>query len=186
MFEGKVILRKLKPEDLDDYYLMTHPSKKFHEFDGPYYEKETVSELKDKIEKWRSYFKEGNLSFLSNRTAIVDEISDKLIGEVSWYWKSEETLWMEVGITIFNEEYWGKGIGYVALKSWINHIFETNTSLKRIGLTTWSGNKRMMKLSEKLGLHMEARFKDARIVNNIYYDSISYGIIKSEWLENLD
>ena len=88
---------------------------------------------------------------------------------------------MEVGIVIFNENYWGKGIGQVALKLWIDEIFNQNPQLVRLGLTTWSGNKRMMNLSEKLGFKKEAVYRQARIVDNQYYDSVSYGILKDEW-----
>ncbi len=97
------------------------------------------------------------------------------------YWKSQETLWMEIGIVIFNEDYWGQGIGYKGLRMWINEIFYQNPKLIRIGLSTWSGNERMMKLAEKLGLKKEAVYIKARIVDNQYYDSVSYGILKEEW-----
>ncbi len=100
---------------------------------------------------------------------------------MNWYWESEETNWLEVGVVIFNENYWGRGIGYESLKLWINKMFETKIELVRIGLTTWSGNKRMMKLSEKLGLKKEAEYRNARIVDGEYYDSVSYGILKDEW-----
>lgn len=89
---------------------------------------------------------------------------------------------MEIGIVIFNEEYWGKGIGSTALKIWINEIFSENPKLVRLGLSTWSGNKRMMKLAEKLKLKKEAVYRKARIVNEQYYDSVSYGILREEWL----
>ena len=52
----------------------------------------------------------------------------------------------------------------------------------RIGLTTWSGNTRMMKLAENIGLHKEAEYKKARIVDNEYFDSLSYGILKEDWI----
>jgi putative hydrolase of HD superfamily len=40
----------------------------------------------------------------------------------------------------------------------------------------------MMKLAEKVGFTLEARFRNARIVDGKYYDSIGYGILKSEWI----
>ena len=100
---------------------------------------------------------------------------------MNWYWKSQETLWMEIGIVIFNEEYWGHGIGYTALKMWINEIFIQNPKIIRLGLSTWSGNERMMKLAEKLGLKKEAVYRKARIVDDRYYDSVSYGVLKEEF-----
>jgi putative hydrolase of HD superfamily len=42
----------------------------------------------------------------------------------------------------------------------------------------------MMRLAEKLGFIKEAVYRKARIVNNEYYDSISYGILKEEWINN--
>jgi putative hydrolase of HD superfamily len=48
-------------------------------------------------------------------------------------------------------------------------------------MTTWSGNTRMMHLAEKLGFVKEAVYRKARIVNGIYYDSVSYGILREEW-----
>ena len=63
----------------------------------------------------------------------------------------------------------------------ISKLFDKNTEIVRLGLTTWSGNKRMMKLAEKLGLKKEATSRKARIINNKYYDSVSYGILCEEW-----
>jgi len=60
-------------------------------------------------------------------------------------------------------------------------IFDRHPNIIRIGLTTWSGNERMIKLAEKLGLKKEAVYRKARIVDGVYYDSISYGFLKEEW-----
>jgi len=186
MRKNKIILRKMKLNDLDAYYELTHPSRAYHQFNGPYFKKQTESELKVKLQEWRISFESGDLSFINNRMLIVDGVTDVLIGEVSWYWKSEETNWMEIGIVIFNDAYWGKGIGYVALQKWIDHLFAEFPELVRLGLTTWSGNKRMMQLSEKLGMKLEAVYRNARIVAAVYYDSISYGVLKPEWLERVE
>ena len=114
---------------------------------------------------------------------IISNDKNELIGEVSWYWKSEETLWLEIGIVIFSEKYWKKSIGYKALKMWINEIFVTKKEIVRIGLTTWSGNTGMLRLADKIGLKKEAEYRKARIVDGNYFDSISYGILREEWNE---
>lgn len=88
---------------------------------------------------------------------------------------------MEIGIVILNEAYWGRGIGSVALEKWTTEIFHTHKELVRLGLTTWSGNHRMIKLAEKLSFKCEAVYRKARIVRGEYYDSISYGILREEW-----
>lgn len=176
-----IILRELEIKDLDDYLYWNHPSREFHKFNGPYYERSSEEELKVYIEELKELLLKGERNVLKNKEIIVNKDTDEIIGQVNWYWKSQETLWMEVGIVIFNENYWGKGIGYTALKMWINKIFDGNPKFIRIGLTTWSGNLRMMRLAEKLGLKKEAVYRKARIVDNQYYDSVSYGILKEEW-----
>lgn len=178
-----IALKILQKQDLEDYYYWMHPSREFHKFNGPYYAQNTEEELKVYIEELKEKFNQGERDVLGNKKMIVDAKSGDLIGQVNWYWKSEETNWMEVGLVIFNENYWGQGIGYQALKLWIDDIFETFPQLIRIGLSTWSGNQRMMKLAEKMGLVKEAVYRKARIVEGRYYDSVSYGLLKEEWYE---
>lgn len=174
-------LRELEIKDLENYLYWNLPSREFRKYNGPYYAQSTEKELKRDIEEYRVRLLNEEKNVLQNKKIISNKDTDEIIGQVNWYWKSIETLWMEVGIIIFNENYWGKGIGHLALKMWINEIFDENPGLIRIGLSTWSGNTRMMKLAEKLQLKKEAVYRKARIVNNQYYDSISYGILKEEW-----
>lgn len=48
-------------------------------------------------------------------------------------------------------------------------------------MSTRSGNERMMHVAEKLGMRVEARISDARIVDGKYYNTIKMGILRSEW-----
>lgn len=179
--EIDITIRELEIKDLEDFLYWRHPSREFHKFNGPYYEKSTEAELKIYVEELRKKLLKCERNVLEDSEIIANRSTDEIIGQVNWYWKSKETLWLEVGIVIFNENYWGHGLGCKALKMWINKVFEENPKLIRIGLTTWSGNLRMMNLSEKLGLKKEAIYRKARIVNGEYYDSVSYGILKEEW-----
>ncbi|WP_430885925.1 GNAT family N-acetyltransferase [Fusibacter sp. JL216-2] len=174
-------LRPLELEDIEDYREMTHPSRAYHKYNGPYYKHDNEEEHEEKIRVLRSKLESGEKNVLGNKEIIADATKNEIIGLVNWYWKSEETNWLEVGIVIFNENYWGCGVGYKALSMWIDKMFERKEALVRIGLTTWSGNVRMMKLAEKMGLKKEAEYRKARIVEGVYYDSVSYGVLKEEW-----
>ena len=182
--EQNIKLRKLKMKDLESYLELNKPEREHHKYNGPYFEQSTLNELEELVENYRNKFLNGEENAKAGKM-IVNSDNDELIGSVNSYWKSKETLWMEVGIVIFNENYWGKGIGYDALKMWISEIFNENPKIVRLGLTTWSGNERMMKLSEKLGMKKEATYRKARILDNKYYDSISYGILREEWEERI-
>ena len=176
-----VVLRDIELKDLDEYTFWNHPSREFHKWNGPYFSHETEEELQLRVQKIKKCILAKKNSALGKKKLITNSMSDEIIGEVNWYWRSKETMWIEVGIIIFNEKYWGKGIGSVALPLWINELFAKFPALVRIGLSTWSGNARMMRLAEKIGLQKEAVYKKARIVDGKYFDSVSYGILKEEW-----
>ena len=177
----EINLREILITDLDNYYYWNLPEREFHKRNAPYFEKMTELELRNHVAKIRTELFKGNLESFTNKKIISNAKTNELIGEVSWYWKSQETKWLEIGIVIFNEKYWNKGIGKKALTKWINNIFDANLDLVRIGFTTWSGNIGMVKLGESLKFRKEAEYKKARIVNGKYFDSISYGILREEW-----
>ena len=83
---------------------------------------------------------------------LAIEIGGELKGTVSYYWESRPTRW----------------------------LFE-NVDVPRIGMTTWSGNRRMMRCAEKAGFKMEGRIRKVRYYDGVYYDSIRYGILREEW-----
>ncbi len=178
----EIYLRDLEIKDLDSYIENHHPENEFHKFNGPYFKKPTLESLEEDREILRKKITDGDESYKS-RKLIVDKKTEVLIGQVNWYWKSKETNWLEVGIVIYNKDYWSRGVGFLALKSWISEVFETKKEIVRLGLTTWSGNRRMMALAQKVGLKTEAVYRKARIVDGEYYDSVSYGILREEWAE---
>lgn len=50
---------------------------------------------------------------------------------------------------------------------WIEHLFNT-LNIVRVGYTTWSGNKGMIRIGEKLGMTMEAKIRKVRYYNGCY------------------
>jgi len=184
MQSSALVIRELQIKDIEDYEKWTHPDREYHKFNGPYFKKATPEEHQSHIRDLKTKLLEGNHSVLDGKMMLADKETDTILGQLNWYWKSKETYWLEVGIAIFNEAYWGKGIGFDAMSKWIDRVFEMHPEIVRIGLTTWSGNERMMKLAEKLGLKKEAVYRNARIVEGKYYDSVSYGILKDEWFTN--
>lgn len=176
-------LREIQLKDLEEYSILNHPDRKFHNLNWPYFKRKSESELLEFIKEIKTRLLKWEWNVLEDRELIVDKNNGELIWEVNWYWKSEETLWMEIWIVIFNEDYWGKGIWYTAMKIWINELFQERKDIIRLWLTTWSWNKAMIWLTEKLGFKKEAVYRKARIVDEKYYDSVSYWILREEWLE---
>ena len=174
-------LRDWKTEDLETYKYWNQGDQLWMQYDGPYYPKVSPEHLDLFIEKISDWIEKGNWSSPRRRLVISNNSNDEMLGTVSWYWQSQETNWISMGINIFDDKNWSKGIGFEALKLWINYLFDCDKNLVRLDLRTWSGNHGMIKLAQKLGFKQEACFRNARMVKGKYYDSIAMGILREEW-----
>lgn len=168
-----VTIRPIKEEDLQRMWELTFKQKnpEWKKWDAPYYPHSTMSfekylERKEQIVQQEDYW--------------GIEVNGELIGMVSYYWEHKPSLWLEMGILIYEPKFWSGGYGTKALTMWIDHLFK-EMPLVRVGLTTWSGNERMIRVAEKLGMTMEARIRKVRYWNGIYYDSIRMGMLREEW-----
>ncbi|WP_198317462.1 GNAT family N-acetyltransferase [Cytobacillus praedii] len=173
----KVTIRPILEEDLKQLwnYIYGTENPEWKKWDAPYFPLSFI-EYED--------FKKDFIKIPDNeplpRMAI--EVNGKLIGIVSYYWEHRESNWLEAGIVIYDPQYWNGGYGTDSLSLWVEHLF-ASLPLVRVGITTWSGNKRMMRAAEKIGMQLEARLRKCRLYNGEYYDSIRMGILREEWEE---
>ncbi|MCM3405107.1 GNAT family N-acetyltransferase [Cytobacillus oceanisediminis] len=173
----KVKIRPIQEEDLPilwDYIYGTD-NPEWKKWDAPYF----PLEHKD-FETYKQEFLQKAEEYLPSSMVIVTV--EKVIGIVGYYWEHRDSNWLEAGIVIHDPEYWNGGYGTEALTLWVDFLF-SSLPLARVGITTWSGNKRMMKAAEKIGMQLEGRMRKCRIVNGKYYDSIRMGVLREEWEE---
>lgn len=80
------------------------------------------------------------------------------------------------------EEYQGKGIGTQSLHFLCQHILNTYPHVRRIEGYTREDNMGMRKVFEKCGFLQEAQHRSSWPgENNDWYDSIGYGLLRSEY-----
>lgn len=173
----KVILDKFKEKYINDIYNIGYKEKnpEWAKWDGPYFEEyRSYAKLDD-------FRKSPDWEFLLTDRCRCILLDRKPIGMVSRGWVDEKTRWMEVGIIIYDENFWSSGYGFEAMKLWISKTFNDFPEIEHLGLTTWSGNSRMMRLSEKLGMKKEGQIRKVRYWQGVYYDSVKYGVLRSEW-----
>lgn len=182
VLKSNYIIRKINACDLLQYKELTKPNMQYHKYYKPHTKQDDIFSHKLKITKLKTKLK-NNIIPWENKKVIISKIDNELLGIVKWYWKSIEAKWLEISIVIFNENYWNKGIGSIVLELWIDEVFILFKDIIRIGLTTWSGNHSMIHLAKKLGFKEEARYKLALNINGHYFDSISFGILKNEWID---
>jgi RimJ/RimL family protein N-acetyltransferase len=176
-----IVLRDFVLDDLSRYGDWQRPGHHWQEWDGPYYPRATETEVNAKIEGMRDQILTHQFPQPRTSMVIADAVDDRLVGLVTWYWQGQETNWVSIGIVIFDPADWGKGIGHAGLSLWIDYLFQAMPTSVRLDMRTWSGNVGMMRLAEKLGFQLEARFRKARIVKGAYYDGLGYGILREEW-----
>ncbi|QED46351.1 GNAT family N-acetyltransferase [Cytobacillus dafuensis] len=171
----KVIIRPIEEADLKTFwtYIYGTENPEWKKWDAPYFPL-----VFKEFENFKKTFIPKPTDGAIPRMAI--EADGKLIGSVSYYWEHKESNWLEAGIAIYDPEYWNGGYGTEALTLWVDYLF-SSMPLVRVGITTWSGNKRMMRAAEKIGMKLEGRMRKCRYHNGEYYDSIRMGVLREEW-----
>ncbi|WP_280771770.1 GNAT family N-acetyltransferase [Salipaludibacillus daqingensis] len=174
---NKVVLKEATEDDIDELYFWKYEEEEQEakKWNGPY-----IFEKKITREEYHKQWDEEIFSCIP--ASLVLKGDGKVIGYVGSYWVDMNTNWIETGIVIYDNNFWNGGYGSEAYKRWIDYLF-TETDLHRIGMSTWSGNKRMMKVAKRLGMKEEARIRKARIINGEYFDAIKMGMLREEWEE---
>src|SRR5699024_7025287 len=175
----KVTLREVKKEDIDKLYYWKYEEKEqaAKKWNGPY----IPEEMKTKEQYKKNWLKDNEI-LPGIPASLIIEVNGSLIGYVGSHWVDKNTNWLETGIVIYDKDVWNGGYGSEAYKLWIDLLFDL-TGIHRLGMSTWSGNIRMMKAAAKVGMQEEARIRNARTVNGEYFDAIKMGILRDEWEE---
>ncbi|MFB9906039.1 GNAT family N-acetyltransferase [Allokutzneria oryzae] len=183
----RATLRDWTPSDVEQLPDLLAPHRPWHDTNGPYFGRPTEEQLAAKVTRMTetAALLPEDLSHPRTSLAVADTGSNRLIGEVSWYWESEPTGWRRMGVVIFDEVYWGGGYGTDALRLWTGYLFETTDAL-RLDFATYSGNQGMTAVGRKLGFTEEARFRNARPWNGEVYDGLVFGVLREEWLARVD
>lgn len=171
--DQNLIIRPIEETDFRRIWELEFKEEKpiWKKWNAPYYPHETKS-FDEFLHIGRDWINQSNVWAV--------EVDGILCGTVSYYWEHEPSKWLEMGILFYEGGNWGKGLGTRTLKLWIDHLFNT-MPLVRVGFTTWSGNERMIRVGEKLGMQMEARIRKVRYYEGNYYDSIRMGVLREEW-----
>ena len=178
---NKIVLRDWHLVDLRHYAHWLEPGHRWKELDGPYYPLPDALKRAERIEEKRELLRTGDWPEPRRELVIAAAGSDEFLGRVVWNWYSEETLWLMVGIDLYDPSRWGDGRGFEALGLWVDYLFINLPGIVRVDLRTWSGNTGMIRLSHKLGFEEEARFRKARVVDGVYYDGLGFGVLREEW-----
>jgi RimJ/RimL family protein N-acetyltransferase len=86
-----------------------------------------------------------------------------------------------VVIFIGSKDYWGKGYGTEAMQTLLTFIFN-QININKVRLNVYSFNERAIKSYEKCGFKREGVLRQEIFRNGRYYDIISLGILRDEYI----
>lgn len=173
-----VMIRPLKRLEAHRFWTLAYsdPEAEWTKFNGPYFQ--------DVLPTEAEFMATVEARWLNEPMRQVITLNHELVGSVSAYYEDGALhRWLEVGIVIYKTDLWGQHVGRLALTQWVAHLFET-FDLPHIGFTTWSGNPRMMRLGEAVGMQLEGRIRQVRYWQGQYYDSMKYGVLREEWAQH--
>jgi len=115
----------------------------------------------------------------------IDTVDGQHIGWVSTYKWDPDGKSVFAGISIPEEEHWGKGYGTEAFTLFLNYLFDSS-DLVEIRTATWTGNERMVRCAQKSGFTtyqlMPHRSKTS--IRGEPLERIEFTLTRQEWVKN--
>ena len=102
-------IRPIHEEDLFSLWKLMYKesSPEWKKWDAPYFEHKAVT--------FEDYLKTKD-SVVNQEDKWIIEVDGKVIGTVSFYWEHKPSNWLEMGVGIYDPNYWSGGFGTRALK----------------------------------------------------------------------
>lgn len=173
---NRVNLRDRRMDDFEDYVRWFAPGRAWQEWDAPWESETPLSEGAQR--RWQERMAEP---LPEPRVGMeIETVDRRHVGWVNSYWVDKHTRWRDCGIVIAEDAVWGRGLGQEAFALWVGYLL-TAHDLPRVGMGTWSGNRRMMWVAARVGMRQEARFADARLIKGQRYDAVRWGVTRAEW-----
>ena len=124
--------------------------------------------------------------FLSSAESLPDEGAiqwiawrgDTRIGSITAKCNWETTLEWELGYH-FLPEFWGQGYGAEGVKAAVQFAFG-NFRVHRLAAFINAENVRSKNLAERVGMRLDGRMRDARLIEGRYNDEFVYSLLETD------
>lgn len=108
------------------------------------------------------------------------EADGELIGQCALFGEDNTARHCELGITIGDKTYWGKGYGREAITLLLDYAFEQQ-NFRRVWLKVNGRNERAQRAYRACGFVEEGRLREHTWSNGSYDDLVLMGIHREEW-----
>lgn len=171
---GRLFLKEMTPEWLS-YALTNFSDAELMKLFGF----STVEELALEKQKFSAGITTFSISFRNFLMQL--KTTGETIGRIGFHTWQVRHFRAEIGYAITNNIYKNQGYMTEAMKAVIDYGF-TTMGLERIEACVGPGNTPSIKLVEKFGFSREGYFRNHYYKDNVLYDSISFALLKQDYL----
>ncbi len=114
---------------------------------------------------------------------FVIEVDNECIGGCALFSFDHVARNCELGITIGNKDYWGRGYGREAVRLLVHYAFQFR-NLHKVHLQVHAKNERAIKAYQAVGFVEEGRLRQHVWSDGDYDDLVLMGILCADWLGN--
>lgn len=115
-----------------------------------------------------------------NGSDFAIEADGNFIGICALFNEDNLAKTTELGITVGNKLYWGKGYGREAVQLLADYAFRYQ-NFRKVWLMVHGNNERAIKAYQKVGFVEEGRLREHVYSNGEYVDLIYMGILRRDW-----
>jgi RimJ/RimL family protein N-acetyltransferase len=108
------------------------------------------------------------------------EVNGVLIGQCGLRDFDEAHRTCELGITIGDKDYWGRGYGRDAVRVLVDHAFR-HRNMRKVFLRVWGNNERGIRSYRAAGFVEEGRLRQHVWSAGEYVDLVLMGVLRDEW-----
>jgi len=108
------------------------------------------------------------------------EADGKFIGQCVLFNLNPHAQTCELGITIGDQEYWGRGYGRESINLLVEYGFQ-HRNLHKIWLEVHASNTRALRAYAACGFQEEGRLRSHVWSNGQYDDVVVMGLLRTEW-----
>ncbi|CAN5118076.1 GNAT family protein [soil metagenome] len=112
------------------------------------------------------------------------EADDECIGTCGLFEMDESSRQAELGITIGDKDYWGRGYGREAIRLILDYAFRIR-NLRRVWLEVHAENERAIRAYRAGGFVEEGRQREHMWLDGRYVDNVMMGVLRAEWYGTL-
>jgi RimJ/RimL family protein N-acetyltransferase len=113
-------------------------------------------------------------------TSFAVEADGKLIGGCALFDFDHIAHTCQLGITIGDKAYWGKGYGREALTLLLDYAFRLQ-NVRKVWLTVNGNNERAIRAYRACGFVEEGRLRNQVWSNGSYIDLVYMGLFRDDW-----